>query len=336
MREEIANAIADYRQGEIEKPTPDHVERWISQFDRKVQIPLMRELLHMLGETYFSKQFVEKFLSDLIRHDELAGTNPCEFWRKTYIVNIQKHGQSQRDIRELFGVALAKACSIRSPDDCGTPGGTFIYLDDVLFSGIRIGSDLVEWINLSAPDEGNVHIIVIASHQLGEWLCRERLKQEAIAANKRLTFTFWAARRLENRKTYKNESEVLWPAVLPEDKSLKEYLASEAKFPFMPRNPGGNPTPDIFSSEEGRQLLEQELLMAGMRIRSFSQNPNQSLRPLGFSSFGLGFGSTIITYRNCPNNTPLAFWWGDSTALESHPFSKWYPLVPRKTYQSED
>jgi len=117
---------------------------------------------------------------------------------------------------------------------------------------------------------------------------------------------------------------------------LKAYMAEETKFPFKPRTPGGKCEHDIFSSEEGRQLLERELLMAGMRIRSFSQNPNRALRPLGFSPFGLGFGSTIVTYRNCPNNAPLALWWGDPEKPKSHPFSKWCPLVPRKTYGAEE
>jgi hypothetical protein len=35
----------------------------------------------------------------------------------------------------------------------------------------------------------------------------------------------------------------------------------------------------------------------------------------------LGFGSLIVTYRNCPNNAPLALW-------VDHP---WYPLFPRTT-----
>jgi hypothetical protein len=35
----------------------------------------------------------------------------------------------------------------------------------------------------------------------------------------------------------------------------------------------------------------------------------------------LGFGSTLVTFRNCPNNCPLAFWAG-------YP---WYPLFQRKT-----
>lgn len=87
-----------------------------------------------------------------------------------------------------------------------------------------------------------------------------------------------------------------------------------------------------FSSEDGRQLLERELLLAGMQIRSISQNPSPAIRPLGLSPFGVGFGSMIATYRNCPNNAPLALWWGDPKAHSSHPFSHWYPLMQRRTY----
>lgn len=35
----------------------------------------------------------------------------------------------------------------------------------------------------------------------------------------------------------------------------------------------------------------------------------------------LGFGSLIVTFSNCPNNAPLAFWVD----------SPWYPLFPRAT-----
>jgi hypothetical protein len=78
-------------------------------------------------------------------------------------------------------------------------------------------------------------------------------------------------------------------------------------------------------------LIERELLMAGVRIRAGCQNPKKVMRPLGFGHFGLGFGATIVTYRNCPNNCPLALWWGDPDAT-SGPFH-WYPLLPRKTYE---
>jgi len=125
---------------------------------------------------------------------------------------------------------------------------------------------------------------------------------------------------------------VLWPVGVPQDPGLQDYLAEAHRFPFEPRQPGGRLENNIFSSEVGRQLLERELLIAGSRIRSFSRNPNQWLRPLGYSAYGLGFGSMVVTYRNCPNNTPLALWWGDPNAAPGHPFRSWYPLLPRKTY----
>jgi hypothetical protein len=141
---------------------------------------------------------------------------------------------------------------------------------------------------------------------------------------------------LENRQAKRDTSEVLWPAVIPQDESLQAYLAAEKRFSFQPRQPGGKLEHGVFSSEAGRQLLEQQLLLAGMRIRSFSKKPSQALRPLGFSPFGLGFGSMIATYRNCPNNAPLALWWGDPDASIGHPFRNWYPLLPRKTYANTD
>jgi hypothetical protein len=58
--------------------------------------------------------------------------------------------------------------------------------------------------------------------------------------------------------------------------------------------------------------LEQEFLKAGAVIRAENNNLNRYARPLGnriMESFG--FGALIVTYRNCPNNSPLVFWAGD-------------------------
>ena len=168
-----------------------------------------------------------------------------------------------------------------------------------------------------------VHVLVIAAHRLGEWKCRKRLEKAASDAGKRVQFQFWAALRIENRLSSRNVSEVLWPATVPNDVALSAYMAEETRFPFTPRVPGGRFEHRIFSSEKGRQLLERELLLAGIRIRSLSRQPSRAMRPLGFSPFGLGFGSMIVTYRNCPNNAPLALWWGDPEADRNHPFSGW-------------
>lgn len=327
----IADTIQDYRAGEIAKPSPDHVDRWIRQFDKDVQVPLLNEVDHVLKKTYFSKAGVTRFFANQIKHKDLAGASPCDFWQAAHLLDIQKQGHSQKEIRHLFGEALHEQCSLEM-EECGSAGGAFVYLDDVLFSGGRIGTDLSAWIADKAPSESTVHILVIATHHLGEWQCKGRLKKAAADVGKKLKLQCWAAIRLENRKAYRNTSEVLWPTDVPNDAALQAYVAGEEKFPFQPRQPGGKLEHDVFSSEVGRQLLERELLLAGMRIRYFSQNPSRALRPLGFSAFGLGFGSMIATFRNCPNNAPLALWWGDPDAVLGHPFRNWSPLLPRKTY----
>ncbi len=68
--------------------------------------------------------------------------------------------------------------------------------------------------------------------------------------------------------------------------------------------------------------MERDLLIAGVRIRGMCPNLPKQARPLGFHSLTtLGFGSVIVTFRNCPNNAPLAWWAG----------SPWFPLFPRKS-----
>lgn len=334
LLESIATTVADYRSGELEAPTPEHVNMWIRQFAKDVQLPLLRELDHILESTYFTRKFVSKWLGNLVTNEKIAGTDPEKFWRSANLLEIQEDGDSQRAMLSLFGKSLRKRYKLRRKD-CGSANGPFIYLDDALFTGSRVGDDLSDWIKSDAPQKAQVHIVVIVTHTFGEWKSLDRLKKDANSEGKDIEFHCWRAVSFENRKAYRNISEILWPAVLPDDARLNAYIAEERKFPFDSRTPGGKLKHDIFSSEDGRQLLERELLLAGLKIRSFSQDPSPAIRPLGFSPFGLGFGAMIVTYRNCPNNFPLAFWWGDPEADPSSPLSKWYPLFPRKTYSTE-
>lgn len=334
LLESIAETIADYRKNEMPQPSPEHVEKWVSQFQDDVQEPLLQEMDHVLENTYFNRDWVVDFLTRQVKNEKLTGTNPCDYWRNANFLNIQQNGHSQEEMLEVFAEGLQAQCGLRI-EDCRSDEGPYIYLDDALFSGFRIGDDLSKWLEQDAPEKTIVHILVITTYQFGEWRTLERLKKQARESGKDIRFHCWRAASFENRKAYSRNSEVLWPTVLPDDASLQAYIAEAHKFPFEPRQPGGTCEHDVFSSDEGRQLLEHELLLAGVRIRSFCQNPNPVVRPLGFSPFGLGFGSLIVTFRNCPNNCPLALWWGDPEEDESSPLSKWYPLFPRKTYGQE-
>jgi hypothetical protein len=330
----IAATTSDYREGDLPAPTPQHVEQWIRQFSPGVQLPILREMDHVLKQTYLSKEWIKGFFSKQIINEAMTGKNAAKFWSRAHLLDIQQNGQSQTHIRKLFGESLQEKCGL-DLNACGAAGGAYIYLDDVIFTGGRVRNDLTAWIKDVAPAKAVLHILVIATHELGEWQCTKSLKEVATAAGKEIELHVWAAARIENRKAYRNSSEVLWPATVPDDPALEAYLAQQGRFPLEPRQPGGKPEIKIFSSEEGRQLLEREFLMAGVRIRGFCQNPKPIMRPLGFSNFGVGFGSTIVTYRNCPNTAPLALWWGDPNAHDNHPFSRWYPLLQRRTYERE-
>jgi hypothetical protein len=326
----IADTIKDYRAGELPPPTPDHVDHWVKQFDEDVQLPLLREVDHVLKKTYLSKEAVTSFLRVMVKSNKIAGQAPCDYWAGAHFLKIQTNGHSQKEMLGLVDKILNKECQL-TVDTCGKAGGDYVYVDDVMFSGNRVGNDLAKWIADKAPAKARVHIVVAAIHAGGEYLVGKRLKKVIAESGKAIDLKYWRIATVENRKYYKNDSEVLWPTEVPVDAATQQYVALPHRFPLDLRKPGGKFEP--FSSEQGRQLLEREFLLAGVRIRSLSQNPEDILRPLGFSAFGVGFGSMVVTYRNCPNNCPLALWWGDPEAI-SGPFH-WYPLFQRKTYAQE-
>ena len=319
LLDSIANTTKDYRAGEITEPTPEHVDRWIRQFDDDVQVPMMRELDYVFKRTYCSKDKVVSLLRTLVRRPPNRSTHSvCSFWRRADILNIQQNGESQSVIRSLFGGVLHFECDLdidqTTPDD-----NVFVYLDDALFIGNRIIRDLTDWMP-QAPTKATVYICIFASHPGGEHWCRMRVAQIADQLGKEIDLQFWRFYGFENRKYFRNGSGVLWPTVevYQDDSFAPRQLGIEAVYPF--------------ATEQGRQLLERAFLNAGFLIQGFASNPSPILKPLGFSPFAPGFGSLFVTYRNCPNNCPLALWYGDSSYGPNHPLGRWYPLFPRKTY----
>lgn len=299
----IASTIGDYRHGEIEEPTADHVGQWINQFDANVQVPMLRELDYVFKQTYVSKPKMYEFLADI------ADQIPCERWKSVHILDIQKKGRSQSEIKELFGKILKRKYG-HNIDYGKSAYGNWMYFDDAVFTGNHIINDLTNKIH-EIPHERKLIIIVAAMHTFAEYRIKNTFNTVPVKVRSRWLF--------ENRLTWRNSqtgelaaTDVLRPSEIGErHQSLR--------------------TSRFFSSVEGRELLEKQFLIAGEKIQGFSKSPDPNLRPLGYSNFELGFGSLFVTYRNCPNNCPLALWWGDPSCPSSHPFSHWYPLLPRKT-----
>ena len=138
LLESIADTIEDYRAGYVSAPTPDHVDRWVQQFGADVQLPMLREMDHVLSRTYFSEADVVRVFDNVITSAKLTKGDPQGFWRSAHLLDIQQDGNSQADIRRLFCSAVERKWGLTT----GAGESVFVYLDDVLFSGGRIGNDL--------------------------------------------------------------------------------------------------------------------------------------------------------------------------------------------------
>lgn len=315
----IADTTADYREGDLTSPTPEHVERWVNQFEEAVQFPILREMDHVLKKTYFSRKETRKFLAGLVKNKKLVGEDPCTFWKGVKFLDIQGGGASQKEMIALFSKILERECGF-TIEDCGVEPRVFLYLDDAIFTGNRVRRDIEAWIKDNAPEDAKLHVVVIANHE-GSYYHRGKISEATKAAGKKIEVTWWCAVGFEDRKTYTDNSDVLRPVVIPDDEIVLAYVASMSHKPHL-RNEGNVGSKGIFSSDAGRQLLEQEFLKAGVRIKNACPNLGVSQRPLGHTSLeALGFGSMIVTFRNCPNNAPLVLWVGEP----------WYPLFPRTT-----
>jgi len=321
----IADQIADYREGDVPRRTPETVECWVNQFSDTVQDGVLAEMNNLLGKTYISREKMTAFLHVLTTHSKFCGDDPKAFWKRANLLNIQQGGNSQREMLAMFGELLTQQVGLK-PTDCGSTDGLFIYIDDGLFGGGRILGDISKWIQTEAPVEFELRIVVAVLHTLGNYYVDKELEKLKAKSKKKFKVSYWRIHTVENRRYYKNNSDVLWPTAVPAEPLAEAYVQymteEEPKYKLELRSPGSVGTNKFFSSDKSRILLEQEFLMAGLKIRKKCTSLPETARPLGATLLKtFGFGSTIVTFRNCPNNCPLAFWAGDP----------WYPLFPRST-----
>lgn len=319
LLESVAVIINDYQTGALPPIAADHVERWISQFERSLQIPILSEMEHVFQKTYFSKPKVIRFLKQLVNHRKWTGECPKSFWEQVEFLNLQPKGNSQRDLLALLDEVLKEECGI-SIDQCGN-GTKFLYLDDGLFSGGRIGSDLKDWINNTAPKDAELMIAVIALHSQGRFFTDKALKETNKNSGKNIVIKWGSLLNIEDGLFKVHESDVLRPKGPGSNPEVAAYIATLGKEQTWWSGSSVGPQ-KFFSSAINRQFLEQQFLEYGVRIRQMCPNFNDYQRPLGNTTMRtIGFGTLFATYRNCPNNAPLVLWASDP----------WYPLLRRIT-----
>ncbi len=239
---------------------------------------------------------------------------PGHFGRSSCVMSGQARGSSQSDLNELFEPILLRRVGVRL-QACNSATGPFIYLDEATFTGLHLIADITNWLPL-APARANVHIINFASFSGGLFYAEKKVREAAMAAGKTMNLKFWSALVLKNKSNEGLSADVLRLSSYPSDNDSAAYLASfDVQQPPRLLRPTGSPSMSrLFTGEAGKDLLERVFWKAGLKVRSQCPNLPIMHRPLGYTSTNsdnrLGFGSLLVTYRNCPNNAPLALWAG--------------------------
>ncbi|MFN8482644.1 MAG: hypothetical protein U0768_06320 [Anaerolineae bacterium] len=320
----VAATIADYRRGEIETPTADHVERWLRQFHPTHQPVILAEMDRLLKLYYVSEATARDFVRRLLANRALLGRDGRTTLRRTQFLATQRKGGSQRDLLKIVDETARDAYGL-GLSECDDSPAQYLYFDDCLFSGGTALEDLTE--ALPTLRRGStLRLVFFAVYWDGvSYLQRAFVP---LAQRQGIRVTFWRAHEFCNLPRFSRRYDCLWPRTHFGDLTVLAYadaIAAEgvaASRTFRPRDSVQEET--LFSSIGAREVVERAFLTTGMRIITSCYEPSAVMRPLGYESRpSLGYGAIFATYRNCPNNCPLALWWGVP--------GQWYPLLPRKT-----
>ena len=340
----ISELIKDYRVGEIKLIDQDHVMKWLKQFNEADQLIIAEEIEHIIKQSYLSKNSTIDLLKKMLKTDKIFGDIQTNYPNIKFM-RVSRKGSSQNDLLKLIEIILKEDYGI-DIEMCGTSPKKYIYIDDCIYSGNTVYYDLKNWL-----EENNelvieeLHTVFLASYLHGYSSFKNK-RMPALLKELNLDINFqsscWQANYFKNYSKYYSSYNCCWPLKINEqDKNedvlwFEDYLENQFQSSGSKISPRKYRTKDnlndsLFTSKKSRAILERAFLEKGAYITTLPKKLPGSMRPLGFEKYhSLGFGSLFFTYRNIANNCPLVLWWGDSDYEESHPFSKWHPLLPRK------
>lgn len=349
----IADIIQDYRKGEIAPRTPEDVGKWISQFDEADQLLILEEMAHILERMYFSEAKVRDFIRTVVSDQTFTGGDPAAFWRKAGVLDLQTDGSSQKTMLSILDDELRGKYGY-GRGDCQPDGKNFVYLDDGVFSGNQAVKErclesppghIRKWLEENPGlSDFTLHMIVIAPYMSGVRYVDIGFNKITANRNGKIKWPFLHCAIGRIIPNWRNDGlyvhnrpdnvGVLWPRCLPSDPCMLANPDVEKWVQWENQHAKAGPGKDVarpegqapkfFKSEKGRHVLEQAFIRKGAYFcsRDRSGKRNEHTRPLGNQVWrGWGFGAMFVTYRNCPNNCPLALWWeGDG----------WHPLFHRR------
>jgi hypothetical protein len=316
----LSSLLREYRRFDGVQVDADSVLRWVYQFDNEVRSGLLSGITDTLARNYIDVSRCRELLRQMFVSPNLTGGDPLRYWSTTEVIQDQERGRSQSLLVALLYDLAAEHFGAEFRFGCAGIVRSF-YLDDFLFSGQRLQTDFSRWLarvrRSMAPPHLDIHLIGV--HLLGLHFFQQYAEAERMTAHG-VTYRIFACLKYENRRRYRSESAVYWPSITASSVGFQAFDEGDLVLREVL-----NPAPN---HEGVRQLLERELLRMGCKIAASCRDRTRSLRPLGYSSFGYGFGATCASYLNCPNNAPLALWW---TAQTVGMPNGWHALLPRRT-----
>lgn len=334
---EIAEVIADFRQGEIARRSSADVLQFVEQIQKVCQewmnarekTLFLEGLRDSLKSQYWSGPRISLELKRLLQIFQI-GTSKS-LWA---ILSVQGPNSSQSSL-----VNQITHIPIVSKVIEGLDG--FLYIDDATFTGKTLAkyleviavqiktiekrpskiliwhlcdysSEFKEIVNLPVIKLAGQGISVLF-HQVDQFRRRDVDGRVGVAMipSKNLATLPAVQRFLNSFSAFKkfSESDLLW-------RDSKTVLNDR-----------------LFGSNERRDVIERAFLEVGCWLRSQTPNWNELMRPFGFAASStepsLGFGSMFCTCFNSSNTSPVALWWGNPDAKFSS-LSIWKPLLPRR------
>ena len=323
---EFVAVVDDYKHFPAWVDKEAHVRGWIDQFPEIHREEILRELKHVLDRYYISEASMDTFLKGIINHSVLTKGQPDTHWNGVKFLDIQLGGNSQKEMLLKMEQLLNDEHGI-DINFCDSES-EFFYIDDGLFSGGRVIKDLSQWIRDNSDRFQNqtikINAVFAVCHTKGEFFLNQEIEKLGEQYGIDINLKVWACYRLVNSAKRKDLSDVLWPKQIPDTLEVNKYMTlfSNMGKTIIYRDGESCGVNKVFSTNENRELLEEQLFVKGVDIINDSGHFGVAHKPLGYTSnYTLGFGSLVITYRNCPNNAPLALW--AST-------SNWNALFPRQ------
>ena len=349
---ELVRIIHDYRRNELSFIIgPQHVRRWLAQFQENTQEIILYETTQILKSWFLSERSFIQFYDAVLKYlTKKYSLDEQELLRKVVFIDTQGSSHSQSIMLKQLNDLIIDRYGFDIQKKATPTTMAYVYLDDGLFTGVKARKELKEVIS-TLPKGASLDVFYLLGATQGMDYSTEQLRP--FAQGQRIDLQFFQMKPIYNHKkasieyhdgawtkSYYSEHSCLWPERSVESAAeIKEYIDSNIR-PYLKSDTYlfryGHWTNDcgIFSSIDNRRIVELEFLKKGIEIANHCRD--NGLYPLGFNSWhSLGFGSICATYMNIPNTCPLVLWWGNNVK-QGNILDFWYPLLPRRTNTAEE